>query len=94
MTVEHLMTMTSGFACDENEDENAPGNEDKMQSQTAQPDWYKFILDLPLAAAPGEKFAYCSGGVNLIGGIVRNATRAWLPDFFDARSSSTATTST
>ena len=83
MTVEHLMTMTSGFACDENGDENAPGNEDKMQGQTEQPDWYKFILDLPLSAAPGDKAAYCTGAVNLIGGIVRNTTRAWLPDFFD-----------
>lgn len=83
MTVEDLMTMTSGFACDENGDENAPGNEDKMQAQTAQPDWYKFMLDLPLAAAPGDKFAYCTGGVNLVGGIVRNATRAWLPELFD-----------
>ena len=55
MTVEHLMTMTSGFACDENGDDDAPGNEDKMQSQTAQPDWYKFILDLPLSAAPGTR---------------------------------------
>ena len=82
MTVEHLMTMTSGFACDENDD-NAPGNEDKMQSQMAQPDWYKFTLDLPMAAAPGDKAAYCTGAVNLIGGIVRNATREWLPDFFD-----------
>jgi CubicO group peptidase (beta-lactamase class C family) len=83
MTVEHLMTMTSGFDCDENGNDNAPGNEDKMQSQTAQPDWYKFMLDLPLAAAPGDAFAYCSGTVNLIGGIVRNTTQTWLPEFFD-----------
>lgn len=83
LTVEHLMTMTSGFDCDENGDDNKPGNEDNMQSQTAQPDWYKFTLDLPLTAAPGHSFAYCSGGVNLIGGIVRNTTRMWLPEFFD-----------
>ena len=83
MTVEHLMTMTSGFNCDEIGNENAPGNEDKMQSQTAQPDWYKFMLDQPLAAAPGEGFTYCSGAVNLIGGIVRNATKTWVPEFFD-----------
>jgi CubicO group peptidase (beta-lactamase class C family) len=82
MTVEHLMTMTSGFACDENDDDS-PGNEDKMQSQTAQPDWYKFMLDLPMAAAPGEKAAYCTGAVNLIGGVVRNTTREWLADFFE-----------
>jgi CubicO group peptidase (beta-lactamase class C family) len=83
MTVEHLMTMTSGFDCDENGNDNAPGNEDKMQSQTAQPDWYKFMLDQPLSAGPGDVFAYCSGGVNLVGGIVRNTTRTWLPEFFD-----------
>jgi CubicO group peptidase (beta-lactamase class C family) len=83
MTVEHLMTMTSGFDCDENGNDNAPGNEDKMQSQTAQPDWYKFMLDQRLAAKPGDAFAYCSGAVNLIGGIVRNTTRTWLPEFFD-----------
>ena len=82
MTVEHLMTMTSGFDCDENGNENAPGNEEKMQSQTAQPDWYKFMLDIPLAHAAGQTFAYCSGGVNLIGGIVRNRTGRWLPDLF------------
>jgi CubicO group peptidase (beta-lactamase class C family) len=83
MTVEHLMTMTSGFDCDENGNENAPGNEDKMQSQTAQPDWYKFMLDQPLSAAPGDSFTYCTGGVNLVGGIVRNATKTWIPEFFD-----------
>lgn len=83
MTVEHLMTMTSGFDCDENGNDNAPGNEDKMQSQTVQPDWYKFMLDLPLAAAPGDAFTYCTGAVNLVGGIVRNATGTWLPEYFD-----------
>ncbi len=83
MTVEHLMTMTSGFACDENGDENAPGNEDKMQAQTAQPDWYRFMLDLPLSAAPGEAFTYCTGAVNLVGGIVARATGIWIPAFFD-----------
>src|SRR5262249_50357492 len=81
MPVEHLMTMPSGFACDENDD-NAPGNEDKMQSQMAQPDWYKFPLALPMAAAPGDKAAYCTGAVNLIGGIVRNAPREGVPRFF------------
>ncbi len=83
MTVENLMTMTAGFDCDENGNDAAPGNEDKMQSQTAQPDWYKFMLDQPLAAAPGDAFTYCSGAVNLVGGVVRNATGAWLPELFD-----------
>jgi CubicO group peptidase (beta-lactamase class C family) len=81
ITVENLMTMSTGLACDENDD-NSPGNENTMQSQTAQNDWYKFTLDLPMVHAPGETYAYCSGTVNLLGGVVRNTTHMWLPDFF------------
>jgi CubicO group peptidase (beta-lactamase class C family) len=83
MTLEHLMTMTSGFDCDENGNDDATGNEDKMQMQTAQPDWYRFMLDVRLVAAPGDSFAYCSGAVNLIGGMIANATHEWLPEHFD-----------
>jgi CubicO group peptidase (beta-lactamase class C family) len=81
ITVKNLMTMSTGLACDENDD-NSPGNEDTMQNQTAQNDWYKFILDLPMVRSPGETYAYCSGTVNLLGGVVRNTTHMWLPDFF------------
>lgn len=81
ITVKNLMTMSTGLACDENDD-NSPGNENTMQTQTAQNDWYKFILDLPMVRTPGETYAYCSGTVNLLGGVVRNTTHMWLPDFF------------
>lgn len=46
-----LMTMTSGLSCDDNDDAS-PGNEDNMQRQTAQPNWYKYTLDLPMVAEP------------------------------------------
>jgi CubicO group peptidase (beta-lactamase class C family) len=83
VTLKALMTMTSGFACDDNSDDS-PGNEDNMQSQTAQPDWYKYTLDLPMAAEPGGRHAvYCSADLNLIGGTVAHATHSWLPEFFD-----------
>ena len=78
-----LMTMTSGFACDDNDDAS-PGNEDNMESQTAQPNWYKYTLDLPMVAEPGGKHAlYCSADLNLVGGAVSQATHLWLPQFFD-----------
>ncbi len=83
VTVKALMTMTSGFACDDNDDAS-PGNEDNVQSQTAQPDWYKYTLDLPMAAEPGGKHAvYCSAALNLVGGTVAHATHAWLPVFLE-----------
>ena len=79
VTLKALMTMTSGFACDDNDDTSL-GNEDNMQSQTAQPDWYKYTLDLPMAAEPGGRHAvYCSADLNLVGGAVAHVTHSWLP---------------
>jgi CubicO group peptidase (beta-lactamase class C family) len=83
MTVRDVMTMTSGLACDDNDD-NSPGNEDNMQSQTKQPDWYKYTLDLPMLGKPGGSQAiYCSADLNLVGGVVRQVTGRWLPEFFE-----------
>jgi hypothetical protein len=48
ITVANLMTHSTGLACDDNDDAS-PGNEQTMQSQTAQPDWWKYMLDLPMA---------------------------------------------
>ena len=84
MTFAHLLTMTSGLACDDN-DNDSPGNEGTMQSQTRQRDWYKYTLDLPLTHAPGDTAAYCSAGINLAGGVLANRTRQWLPALIDER---------
>jgi len=82
LTLRDLMTMTSGLACDDN-DSNSPGEENRMQSQTEQPDWYKYTLDLPMAGEPGGNRAiYCSADTNLVGGAVREATGRWLPEIF------------
>ncbi len=82
ITVADLLTMNSGFACDDNDDDS-PGNEDTMQGQTKQPDWYKYVLDLPMQYIPGNKQAlYCTGGINLLGGILKNTTGMSLMEFF------------
>lgn len=82
ITVGHLLTHTSGLACDD-DDDASPGNEDTMQSQTAQGDWYRFFLSLPTAHRPGTTYAYCSAGINAVGSIIGQATHTWLPLFFD-----------
>lgn len=82
ITLGDLMTMTSGLACDDGDDKS-PGNEDRMQSQKAQLNWYRYTLDLPIARDPGGQHAiYCSAGLNLAGGVVQQATGKWLPDIF------------
>lgn len=81
MVLENLITMTPGLACDDF-DQNSPGNEDTMQDQDEQPDWFQFTLDLKMLHEPGEHAAYCSGSQNLAGGVVAKATGEWLPDFY------------
>jgi CubicO group peptidase (beta-lactamase class C family) len=83
ITLRDIMTMTAGNACNDNDD-NSPGNEDRMQSDEQQRDWYKYSLDLPMLKDPGgEDAVYCSGDLNLVGGAVAAATHTWLPEFFD-----------
>ena len=82
ITLAHLMTHTSGLACDDNDDES-PGNEDVMQKQSAEPEWWKYTLDLPMAYEPGTHYAYCSGGMNVVGAALAAATGRWLPELFD-----------
>ncbi|HUA57556.1 MAG TPA: serine hydrolase [Verrucomicrobiae bacterium] len=78
-----IMSMTAGNACDDNQD-SSPGNEDRMQNQKEQLDWYKYALDLPMLRDPGDDHAiYCSADLNLVGGAVASATGRWLPDFLD-----------
>ena len=82
ITLAHLMTHTSGLACDDN-DNDSPGNEGTMQTQRQQPDWWKYTLDLPMAHDPGRRYAYCSANTNLVGAALTTATGTWLPELFE-----------
>jgi CubicO group peptidase (beta-lactamase class C family) len=84
MTVENLLTMTSGYYCDDH-DPAAPGNEDTMQEQTADPDWYHYTLNVPMNANPGEQPVYCSADANLLGDVVTRATGKSLTELFQER---------
>ena len=82
MTLAHLMTHTSGLACNDNDD-TSPGNENTLWAQRQQPDLWKYTLDLPMAHEPGTRYAYCSANMNLVGGALTAATGTWLPELFD-----------
>jgi CubicO group peptidase (beta-lactamase class C family) len=81
LTVESLLTMSSGLDCDDS-DQNSPGNEDAMLGQREQPDYYKFTLALKMIRDPGEKAVYCSVQANLVGGVLQRATKQSLPVLF------------
>ncbi|MCP4902485.1 MAG: serine hydrolase [bacterium] len=78
ISIEHLLTMSSGIGCD---DWNSPlPGEGEMQSQTDQPDWHQYILDLPMAREPGEEAAYCAGALNLVGRVLESVSEVTLPE--------------
>lgn len=82
MKAEHLLTMTSGFYCNDS-DEKAPGREDTMQEQTAEPDWYRYTLRVPMAYEPGTKAFYCSANPNLLGAVIARKEGVPLAELFD-----------
>lgn len=79
MTLEHLISMTAGYDCAA---DSAPGNEDVMQSQAAERDWYRYTLNVPMLTAPGDTIVYCSIEPNLAGGMLRKIAGEPLPELF------------
>ncbi len=79
MTLEHLISMTAGYDCS---GESAPGDEDVMQSQSAELDWYRYTLNVPMVTAPGDTIVYCSIEPNLAGGMLRKIAGEPLPEMF------------
>ncbi|MEP6767284.1 MAG: serine hydrolase [Acidobacteriota bacterium] len=81
LTVEHLLTMSSGLDCDDR-DSASPGNEDVMQGQDKEPDYYRYTLNLKTLRDPGEKAVYCSVNSNLLGGVLARAAGHPLTELF------------
>lgn len=82
MTLEHLLTMTSGIHCDDS-NPDAPGNEERMLDQDEEPDYWRYYLAQPMDRAPGERAIYCSGDPNLAIGVLSHATGEHAMDLFD-----------
>ena len=81
MTVEHLLTTSSGYDCDDR-DISTPGAEDRMQEQQENLDWYDYTLVLPMVREPGSEAVYCSINSNLVGDVLIHATGESLPSTF------------
>ncbi len=70
MTLEDLLTMSSGFRCRDSYLYNWDGLRQMWESD----DWVQFMLDLPMEAVPGEKFEYCNGGSFMLSAILTETT--------------------
>ena len=81
MTLEDLLTMSSGYFCDDTNDD-APGNEETMWNQS-EPDFYRYTMAVPMATPPGENSVYCSASPNLALGMAGRAAHEDPMSLFD-----------
>lgn len=81
ITVEDLLTMRTGLACNDWA-EASVGHEDKMYKTR---DWAAFLLSQPIAHEVGEHFSYCTGGVVLLGRVIRKLSGREVPEYADER---------
>jgi len=70
MTLEDLLTMSSGLACQDSYLYRWRG----LQEMRASEDWVQHMLDLPMADPPGTRFEYCNGGSFLLSAILQETT--------------------
>lgn len=77
MTLEHLLTMSSGFQARDSYLYNWQG----LAKMRASYDWTQYMLDLPMAKAPGTKFDYSNGVSFLLSAILQESTGINALDF-------------
>lgn len=74
ITIEHLLTMSSGLDC-------AGRGEPALWGMLSASDNVQYMLDRPVIAEPGSTYGYCSGGMHLLSAIVTQATGMKAADF-------------
>jgi len=79
LTIANALTMTMGFAWDEQRPYTDPTNSEIAMENA--PDRNRYILDRPIVAAPGTRWIYGGGAVALLGTLIARGTGATLPEF-------------
>ncbi|GAA5214893.1 serine hydrolase domain-containing protein [Corallincola platygyrae] len=74
ITIEHLLTMTSGLAWDEWGSSYQSDQNDVINLWFKCPDPIECILAKPMESSPGERFNYSGGNIILLGEIIKHAT--------------------
>lgn len=73
MTLQHVLTMTTGIRWDESTvTYTDPAN--SCAGMERSHDWIQFVLDQPMADAPGTRFEYNSGATELLSQLIKQGT--------------------
>lgn len=82
MTLENLLTMTSGL--DWNEDVAYADAANPSDLMEATDDWIQFVIDRPMIAEPGTVFEYSSGDAELLAHIFQAETHIDIEEYANA----------
>jgi CubicO group peptidase (beta-lactamase class C family) len=76
MTLENLLTMTTGFECSDPFLYLQSGMLNMILDANwrMSADWVQFIIDLPMADVPGTRYEYCNGAPFLLSAILQVQT--------------------
>lgn len=74
ITIEHLLTMSSGLEWDEWGSSYGNENNDVIALWVSCDDPIECILEKPLVSEPGTNFTYSGGNMIVLGEIIKNAT--------------------
>jgi CubicO group peptidase (beta-lactamase class C family) len=79
LTIGHVLTMTLGLEWNENIPYENPANSERAMEVA--PDRYRYILERPVVAAPGERWTYGGGATALLGKLIAKGTGQSLEDY-------------
>jgi CubicO group peptidase (beta-lactamase class C family) len=82
MTLENLLTMSSGHYCDDTDDK-APGNEDYIGDELRPPNVIDYFMSVPMVTDPGANSVYCSMQPHLALATLAEATHVSPLRIFD-----------
>jgi len=82
----HLLTMSSGLAWDEaasymDSATGAPNPANSMTSMESARDHYRYVLEQPVVAPPGQTYNYSGGSTELLAAVLRKTTGQSLDEF-------------
>ena len=66
--LEDLLTMRAGWDC------GFEPNEARLFEMRKSADWFQFMLNVPMVADPGTRWAYCSGNCHVLSVLITRAT--------------------
>jgi CubicO group peptidase (beta-lactamase class C family) len=80
ITLRHLVTMSAGLEWHELDIPYTSAANSEIRMETA-PDPYRFALEQPVVAPPGDVWEYNSGATELVGAVLRKAAGKQIDDF-------------